>query len=107
MKERICDVVFLVATYEAEDYNSDFIKFLKDEGFTDYTRKGIFPHCPRIYVDINHKYYAFALPGIKITGVIGNHAIRLNEFYTIYDIYKQYENKSIFVFKSKRFDFDE
>ena len=67
----------------------------------------MFPNCPQLFIDLNKKVYSFAIPGIKYTGDIGDHAIRLNEFYTIYNIYKQYENKDVFTFKSKRFDYND
>ena len=106
MERSISELVFLVASDQAQSFDSELFKFLDDEGFSHYG-KGMFDNCPWVYIDLNKKVYSYAIPGIKVTGVIGNHAIRLSEFYTIYEIYKQYENKNLFVFKSKRFDYDD
>lgn len=46
------------------------------------------------------------MPGVCLAQPIGNHAITLEEFITIYDIYKKYEGKDVFVFHSERFDYD-
>ena len=44
------------------------------------------------------------MPGIAIVYVIGEHAITLDEFKTIYAIYKKYEGKELFTFHKERFD---
>ena len=38
------------------------------------------------------------MPGIKVVQPIGNHAVTLDEFMAIYNIYKKYEGKSPLVF---------
>lgn len=42
--------------------------------------------------------------GGDIVPSIGEHAITLDEFKTIYAIYKKYEGKEIFTFHKERFD---
>lgn len=37
---------------------------------------------------------------------IGNHAITISEFLSIYSIFKEYEGKELFTFHSERFDYD-
>lgn len=106
MARTMSEIAFLVATDEATYFNSKLLNFLDDEGFNN-VGKGMFDNCPWIYIDLNKKVYAYGIPGIPYTGVIGGHAIRLSEFYTIYNIYKQYAGKELFVFKSKRFDYDD
>lgn len=106
MTRSMSELAFLVATDQATYYDSEILKFLKDEGF-EKVGKGMFPNCPWLFIDLNKKVYSLAIPGIKYTGVIGDHAIKLSEFYTIYNIYKQYENKDVFTFKSKRFDYND
>ena len=57
-----------------------------------------------MYIDITRKLYAYGMPGIAIVYVIGEHAITLDEFKTIYAIYKKYEGKELFTFHKERFD---
>lgn len=44
--------------------------------------------------------------GVAITRPIGGHAITLEEFWTIYQIYRKYQGKEIFVFLEQPFDSD-
>ena len=46
------------------------------------------------------------MPGVAIVGVIGEHAITIDEFMIIFNIFKKYENKELFVFNEERFDYD-
>ena len=39
------------------------------------------------------------MPGIKIVQPVGNHAITVDDFKTIYGIYKKYEGLGLFVFE--------
>lgn len=57
-----------------------------------------------IYVNLNSKLYAPGMPGIPITTALGHHAVTIEEFKTIYNIYKKYEGKSIFTFHQEPFD---
>ena len=107
MYQEFSKSVFLVATDDAMDPDSVFLKFLRDEGYQINTSKGVFPNCPWIYVDIEKKLYAYAIPGFPVTDFVGDHAIRLNEFYLIYEIFDQYKGKDIFTFKKERFDYDD
>ena len=89
--------VFLVCDESFKDSNAPFFSFLKAEGFSYGSHKGNYG-CPWIHVDITTKQYACGMPGIEPVGTIGNHAITMDEFMTIYNIYKKYESKSLFVF---------
>lgn len=77
-----------------------------NEGFKLGSHHGNYG-CWWIYVDITNKQYAYGMPSIEVIGAIGNHAITINEFMTIYNIYKKYENKGIFVFNKESFDYEE
>ena len=46
------------------------------------------------------------MPGVEIVGVFGDHAITIDEFMVVFEIYKKYENKGLFVFDKERFDYD-
>lgn len=76
-----------------------FVQWLISEGFSIH---GIYRMKWRenvaVYVNINYKTIAFGMPGIRCFEEIGNHAITIDEFKTIYAIYKKYEGKKPFVF---------
>ena len=97
--------VFLVCDESLKDSDAPFFKFLRNDGYTHGSNKGNFG-CWWAYVDITTKQYAYGMPGVGIVGEIGNHAITINEFMTIYKIYNKYENKGLFVFHESRFDYD-
>lgn len=96
---------FLVCDESFGNNNAPFFEFLKREGFTYGSHKGNFG-CPWIHVDITTKQYALGMPGVEFVGVLGNHAITIKEFMTIYNIFKKYEDKDLFVFHKDRFDYD-
>lgn len=105
---RVDPDAFLVCNMAFEDYTtkSPFVKWLESEGFVYGWYKGNYGNCPWIFVNITRKLYAYGMPGIKIVEPIGNHAITVEEFETIYEIYKKYEGKELFVFHKDRFDYD-
>ncbi len=71
-------------------------KWLAQEGFTKWRySKGHYDGIDYVYINVNSKVYANGMPGIRVTKVIGDHAITLEEFFTIYEIYKKYENRTI------------
>ena len=88
---------FLVCDKSLKDCDAPLLEFLRKEGYTLGFHKGNYG-CPWIYVDITTKQYAYGMPGIEPVGAIGNQAITVNEFMTIYNIYKKYNGKSVFVF---------
>ena len=59
-----------------------------------------------LHVVFTRKLFSYGMPGVAKAGVIGDHAITVDEFKTIYAIYKKYEGKDLFVFHSERFDYD-
>lgn len=97
--------VFLVFDDSLGDSKAPFYRFLRNEGYSYGSHHGNYGCC-WAYVDITTKQYACGIPGIKLVGEIGNHAITIQEFLTIYEIYKKYEGKETFVFHKKRFDYD-
>lgn len=79
------------------DFNSsEFKKFLEEEGFERWKYGHSF-ETTWVYVNINSKVYAKGMPGISITASLGNHAVTIDEFKTIYNIYKKYEGLSVLV----------
>ena len=97
--------VFLICDDSFRKSGSPFVRFLASEGYTYGHNKGNYG-CPWLYVDITTKQFAYGMPGIGIVGVIGDHAITIEEFMVIFNIYKKYENKGLFVFHNERFDYD-
>lgn len=95
--------VFLICDNNLVQHESPFLDWLRSEEFRCGDHKGSYG-CPWIYVDLTRMQYAYGMPGIGKAGVIGNHAITVEEFKTIYAIYKKYEGKDLFVFHSERFD---
>ena len=95
---------FLVCDESLKDCNAPFLEFLRTEGYT-CSGKGNYG-CWWVHVDITTKQYAYGMPGVALVGEIGNHAITIDEFMTIYNIYKKYEGKELFVFHKNRFDYD-
>ena len=97
--------VFLVCDRSLEDIHSPFYEWLQSEGFCFSGYHGNYG-CWWAYVNITRKEYAYGMPGVSLARVLGNHAITIDEFFTIYSIYKKYEGKDLFVFHSERFDYD-
>ncbi len=83
-----------------KEWDSKFIKYLKSENFESWHHKGFFANCNWLYINLNTKTYAPGMPGIQITKVIGNHAITIDEFFIIYNIYKKYEKLSTLKFNN-------
>ena len=96
---------FLICDNSFKNHDSPFVNFLKDEGYTYGSSKSNFG-CPWLHVDITTKQYAYGMPGVEIVGAIGDHAITIDEFMVIYEIFKKYEDKPLFVFHEERFDYD-
>lgn len=76
-----------------------FVQWLISEGFSIH---GVYrmkwKENVAVYVNINYKTIAFGMPGVRCFEEIGHHAITIDEFKTIYAIYKKYESKAPFVF---------
>ena len=67
--------------------------FLNENGFTKWTKKGYYEGCNWIFADLKTKMFAPGIPGCKISEVVFNHSITLNEFKNIYEIYLTYEQE--------------
>jgi len=92
--------VFLIYDESFKRRNPPFMEWLKSEGFAYAGRRGKDGGCNWIYVNISRKLYAWGMPYFRFVNEIGNHAITMEEFHTIYSIYKKYEGKDTFVFSS-------
>lgn len=86
---------FLIKDESLHDRNAPFYEWLYDNGFRYAWYKGHYDCCDWVYVNITHKLYADGMPGIPVVAVTGNHAITIEDFYTIWNIYKKYEGKEV------------
>lgn len=70
----------------------EFEKWLESEVFT-YWRysKGWYDGVCWIYVNLNSKLIARGISGIELTEPLCHHAVNIDEFKTIYSIFKKYE----------------
>ncbi len=81
-----------------EGYESNFYKWLRENGFKSWGKHGFFDGCPWIFVNLNNKIYAFGMPGIQITQEFGNHAVTIDEYMEIYNIFEKYQGKKTLEF---------
>lgn len=98
--------VFLVCDKSLGEIYAPFLVWLRKEGFTFNGPHGNFG-CRWVHVNITRKEYAYGMPGAELAKPLGNHAITIDEFMTIYNIYKKYEGKGLFTFNKERFDYDQ
>lgn len=96
---------FLACDRSLERCDAPFFERLRKEGFQFAGYHGNYG-CHWAHVNITRKVYAYGMPGIALVPAIGNHAITVREFWKIYSIYQKYCGKELFVFHSKRFDYD-
>lgn len=73
-----------------------FMKWLKQEGFVFWNySKGWYDNVDWLYINLYSKQIACGMPGIAVTKCIRDHAITIDEFKIIYNIFKQYEGLSV------------
>lgn len=96
---------FLVCDKSLGDYKAPFYAWLAAEGYTFAGYHGNYG-CSWAYINISRKQYAYGMPGVHVVKPIGNHAITMDEFMTIYRIYEQYQGKPPLVFHSQICDYD-
>lgn len=84
------------------EWRSDFVLFLKDEGFKPWSSHGFYSNCDWMFINVNSKVYAPGMPGVQITEVVFNHAITIDEFKTIYNIYQEYNDLQPLIMKRKK-----
>ena len=91
---------FLVRDKSLRDFDAPFYNWLRNNGFKHAWHKGHFG-CDWVFVNITHKLFAYGMPGVGIVKPIGNHAITLDEFYQIYEIYAKYEGLELMAFSKE------
>lgn len=68
--------------------------WLQEEGFHSWLHHGNYG-MDWIFINLNSMIYAPGMPGIRIVGPIREHAITVEEFKTIWEIYMRYEGLSV------------
>ena len=92
---------FLVRDNSFTNINAPFYKWLQKKGFRHAWNKGHYDNCDWAFVNITHKLFAYGMPGAGIVKPIGNHAITLEEFYRIYEIFEKYEGLELMCFSKE------
>ncbi len=87
---------FLICDDSLKSIDAPFYKWLKDEGFAFGGHKGHYNVCDWAYVSITKKIFGYGMPGIPFGTATGNHAITIEEFKIIYQIYKKYDGQDLF-----------
>ena len=88
----------LIKDDSLKDMNAPFYVWLHDNGFKSAWYKGHFG-MDWVHVNITHKLFAYGTPGVEIVKAIGNHAITIDEFMTIYSISIKYDGLQRLEFK--------
>ena len=81
---------FFVRDDSLKSLDAPFYAWLSEHGFKLAWHKGHFMICDWVYVNITNKLFAYGMPGVKVVNAIGNHAISIEDFMTIYGIYEKY-----------------
>ena len=83
--------VFLIRDESFKEAGAPFFDWLFSEGFK---RDNLHPQCIGnmcVYINITRKQFSYSKTGVALARIIGNHSITIDEFKTIYNIYKRFE----------------
>lgn len=83
---------FLVKDASLKDIDAPFFKWLDENGFKCGFKKGRYDCCNWVFVNITYKLFAYGMPGVEIVKPVGGHAITLDEFNMIWNIYAKYKD---------------
>lgn len=94
-EKRFNESSFLVKDDSLKDISCEFYQYLKKEGFDS-----IYGHWDTTwaFVNIDNMNYAYGRPGVLYVPVLFDHAITIEEFKTIWDIFKKYKDKKLMEF---------
>lgn len=100
LEPRMSDGTATILVYDKSiGMDCEFVKWLKQEGFIFWRySKGWYDSVCWLFINLNNKLIACGIPGIKITEPFCHHAITIDEFKTIYSIFKKYDGKSLLEF---------
>ena len=90
-----------IKSKDIELRKSNFIKFLKEEGYEVSKKHNWTGHKMHwVWVNINDMEYHMPKAGVEVVPTIGKHALTEEEFYIINDIYKRYDGLNPLEFKN-------
>ena len=76
-------------------WGSPVYRWLGDHGFVSWGTKGVYKGVDWVFVNPYSKVFAPGLRGYKVTSVVCDHAVTLEEFEVIYNIFKKYEGLDV------------
>ena len=76
-------------------WGSPVYRWLWDHGFVTWGKKGISQGVDWVFVNPYSKVFAPGLRGYRVTSVVCEHAVTLEEFEVIYNIFKKYEGLDV------------
>ena len=76
-------------------WGSPVYKWLYDKGFVSWGTKGVYKGVDWVFVNPYSKVFAPGLRGYKVTSIVCDHAVTLEEFEVIYNIFKKYEGLDV------------
>jgi hypothetical protein len=86
---------FLVR-FTNDDENEKLLKYLKENDYNWVNISSSIPRGPWYFINLNTKMCIVGRVGIgQVSEVVGNHAISVDEFIKIAEIYKKYESLKI------------
>ena len=89
----------VILVYYGTEENRNILKeFFAKNGYVQLWE--IYAHygCPWYYINIMTKVFAHGIACVKVTSTVGEHAVTLDEFFIINDIYSKYRDKKLFEF---------
>ena len=76
-------------------WDSPVYRWLWDHGFVSWGTKGVYKGVDWVFVNPYSKVFAPGLRGYRVTSVVCDHAVTLEEFEVIYNIFKKYEGLDV------------
>ena len=76
-------------------WGSPVYRWLWDHGFVSWGTKGVYKGVDWVFVNPYSKVFAPGLRGYRVTSVVCDHAVTLEEFEVIYNIFKKYEGLDV------------
>ena len=76
-------------------WGSPVYRWLWDHGFVTWGKKGVSQGVDWVFVNPYSKVFAPGLRGYRVTSVVCEHAVTLEEFEVIYNIFKKYKGLDV------------
>lgn len=80
-----------ILIFDSNERRAELVDFFFKEGFQRAKNsRGSFGNSFFVFVNTHLKVFAFGMPGVEFARPFNEHAITIDEFYTIYNIYEKY-----------------